>query len=99
MKKRRISVVIINSDKGQRLFNTVKDKIIVIDSDWETAVAGNANLERFTKRTDDVYLYGAVKNPMEFFENVSQGKIDIKKYVFNQMPIQMRRKLKGIFNS
>lgn len=98
-KNRRISVVIINSDKGQRLFNAVKDKIIVTDSDWETAIAGNANLERFTKRTDDVHLYGAVKNPMEFFENVSQEKIDIKKYVFNQMPIQMRRKLKGIFNS
>lgn len=91
-KGKRISVVLVNTEKGQRLIDKVEDKAELIESSREIAKAGNANLYRATRKYAGHIGYGA--NGIALIEKESKAGIDIKKYIFNQMPFLIRRTIK-----
>ena len=88
------SLVLLNSEKGQNLFNEVKDKIIYKETDFENSIKYNSAMVQ------------SVKIPMkrdEFFENID--KLNFKKIVkkYTDFPkkdfiiIRILRKVKKIF--
>lgn len=93
-KGRRISVVLVNTDKGQTLVDTVQDEVEQVESTWEVAKAGNANLYRATRKYAGYVGYGI--EGAALIEREAQSGIDTKKFLFNQMPIGMRRAFKKI---
>ena len=93
-KNRRVSVVIINSEYGDALFNDVKSLLIFTPSSWEAAKAGNSNLFRPTSRSVKKQNYAEHRNNPHFFDELSGLKGSIPKYAFNQLPMDLRRSIK-----
>lgn len=94
-KGRRISVVLVNTEKGSMLMNSVRGKVEQCESTREIAMAGNANLYRATRKYSGYVGYGT--EGITLIEREAKSKIDTKKVLFNQMPIEMRRALKRVF--
>ena len=94
-KGRRISVVLVNTDKGQAMMDSVRNKAEWFETTRDIARAGNANLYRPTRKYAGYVGYGAKGSAI--IEAEAGKNIDKKKYVFNQMPLGMRRAVKRIF--
>ena len=90
-KNRRISVVLINSRKGEYLINCVDEKIEKTESSWDVAKKGNPNLIRSTRK------YAGYREYSKMDSDIMQyGIQNKKKYYFNQLPLSVRRKLKRL---
>ncbi len=96
-KDRRISVVLVNTDKGQRIMESVREKAEWEESTWRIAKDGNANLYRATRKYSGYKGYKEVENKMIFFESEACAEINIKKYLYNQLPLSMRKEMKKVF--
>lgn len=69
------SLVIINSEKGKELFNTIKDKIVHKNINFEEAIRFNPSMTRSSKKNS---------NSKDFFDELNSGESLenlIKKYV------------------
>ena len=93
-KNRRVSVVIINSEKGEALFNEIKSVLNFTASSWETAKEGNSNLYKPTANVGRIRHYGKYMDAPDFFEDLSGTGKNITKFVFNQLPLNTRRTIK-----
>ena len=93
-KGRRISVALVNTENGQRLMEIVQGKADLVESTIGIARAGNANLHRATRKYSGNVGYKEVGDKMWFFENEANEGIDTKKYLFNQLPLEIRRNIK-----
>ncbi len=93
-KDRRISVVVLNTHKGEVVLKDVQDNIELQETSWEVAAQGNANLYRATRKFAGYVGYGEAKR--DFFEKEYNVGIDLKKYILNQLPIATRRTIKKI---
>ena len=91
---RRVSVVLTNTEKGMELIEYVKGEMKQVESTWEIAKAGNANLYRATRKYAGYVGYG-VKGA-KIISDSDANSIDIRKYIFNQFPGSVRRCLKRI---
>lgn len=69
-----MSLVIINSEKGQELFSSVKDNLIAKETDFEKAVSYNPSMIK-SEKTD--------KNRDKFFRDLDKLDFDklVKKYI------------------
>ena len=97
-KGRRVSVILTNSDKGQKLMEAIVDKISKEESTWNVAKDGNTNLYRSTRKYSGYVGYGAINEKESFFEKELYDRIDYGKYLFNQLPLGVRRTIKRMRN-
>lgn len=91
-KNRRISVFMVNSNKGKKIIKDIKKDIEMVATSWNIAAQGNSNLYKPTKKCVDYVGYGEMSQ--DFFECQYEKKIDVKKYIINQFPIEARRNIK-----
>ena len=91
---RRVSVVLANTEKGMELIEDVKGETKQVESTWEVAKAGNANLYRATRKYAGYVGYGT--KGAKIISDSDANSIDIRKYIFNQLPGSARRCLKRI---
>ena len=91
---RRVSVVLVNSDQGKELLDSIREDIILTESNWNVAAAGNVNIYRPTKKNSGYMGYGTVGKSIIVTEEKSG--IDLRKYVFNQLPFGFRRVIKRV---
>ena len=89
---RRISVVQVNNEKGEKLMESVQENSEWIESSRAVAKAGNTNLYRATRKYSGYQGYARFGEEIIIREAVS--RIDVKKYIFNQLPNSVKRKLK-----
>lgn len=92
-KGRRISVVLINSTKGQKMLEMIQEKVKIAESTWRVAKDGNPNLFRPTRKNSGYIVYSDVDKNLLFRND---GLENPKKYLFNQLPLSVRRQLKRI---
>lgn len=93
---RRVSVVVINSGKGEAFFMEAKSLLICTESSWEVAKAGNSNLCKPTTCGDRAKHYGEYKNEVGFFDKAGGIGKGFAKYAFNQLPMNTRRNIKRL---
>lgn len=91
---RRVSVVLANTEKGLKCLYDTQKKFNVVETKWEIAAQGNANLFRSTRKFAGYKGYGNISQ--NFFENEFTAGVNMKKYIFNQLPISVRRLIKKI---
>lgn len=91
---RRLSVVLVNSGKGQELLDLIAADISSEGTDWETAAEGNPNLFRPTHRPELIREFGDVTDSGVLFDREASGKVNRGKYWFNQLPPDLRRRIK-----
>lgn len=89
---RRVSVVLVNTEKGLKCLHDTQKKINVVATKWETAAEGNTNLFRSTRKFAGYKGYGNA--PQNFFENEFNVGVNMKKYILNQLPTSARRTIK-----
>ena len=95
-KDRRISVVVINSEKGEAFFSESRSRLVCTESSWEVAKAGNSNLYKPTAHGDRVKHYGEHNHDVSFFDDVSGMGKSLTKLAFNQLPMSIRRSIKRL---
>jgi coenzyme F420-reducing hydrogenase beta subunit len=93
-KGRRISVVLINTDRGQQMVDTVRNEVELVESNMETAKAGNANLYRPTRKYSGYQGYAMLGE--DVISREAESGLAVKKYVFNQLPHNVKRILKKV---
>ena len=85
-----ISLVLINSEKGNAIFNEVKDELVIIEKNIEEAKNGNQCLRKpFTKN----------KNYESFWKDYKENGYDfvVKKY-FIKSKMSLKRRVSLMFN-
>lgn len=93
-RNKRISAVLVNSPRGEELFDLIAADIVSAETDWETMAQGNANLRRPTARPDVPREFGDVQDTGMFWDREAAGKVNRGKYLFNQLPGEWRRAFK-----
>ena len=90
-----ISLVIINSNKGQELFENIKEKIIFVDTNLDEAIKYNSAMLKSACRS---------KNEIEFFNHLDDTDFDIlvnknipKKSSINKIVSKIKNKIKKVF--
>lgn len=91
---RRVSVVLANTEKGLKCLYDTQKKINIVETKWEIAAQENANLFRSTRKFAGYKGYGNTSR--NFFENEFTAGVNMKKYIFNQLPTSARRLIKKI---
>lgn len=93
----RVSVVLINSDVGEKAWSSVRDSVTSVDSTWEQAAKGNRNLYEPTHKPKGYFPYGNIDDAIEFFDNSIKEPVNRKKALFNMLPIMLKRRIKKMF--
>lgn len=93
-KNRRVSVVLINTRRGEKLLDLISGDIRMTGTDWNTAAEGNPNLQRPTRIFGTSKEFGDVTDPGLLFDRESSQKVNSGKYWFNQLSPEMRRAVK-----
>lgn len=95
-KGKRVSCVLLNSNKAKRIWFSENLNIKYIETDWRIAVKGNSNLLKSTERPASYFSYGNIENTDEFFENSLHEKGNRKRALFNKLPMSLRRRIKKL---
>lgn len=93
---KRISVVLINSEKGEEVWKRIQRKVKHKKVDWEIAAKGNSNLYKSSDKPMDYMAYGKIKNYMNFFDMEKESKVNLEKEIFNMLPFGLKRFIKKI---
>lgn len=96
---RGVSVVLVNSKKGEWLFDLIKDKIFYVKSDWESAALLNPELKRPAIKPevrDRFYTVFREENNNEFFSKTLKPGFRLKKRINNIIPFKLRTIIKRI---
>lgn len=95
-KNRRISVVLINTNKGKKMLKDIEKYIEMEESSWDVAARCNTNLYRSTRRYWGYCGYGDVGKRL--FQEDNESKIKLNKYIFNMLTINSKRKIRHLLN-
>jgi hypothetical protein len=103
-----ISLLIVNTEKGKRLFNNIKDKIETIPVKYESCVLFNPNLQkpttlsakRFEFKKDYVtkgfkyvlYKYGNVSWRYRLRKKIIAIKIKINTFIYTLKSVNYRKR-------
>ena len=93
---KRVSVALINTEKGMTLWKNAVDNLVYIQTDMKIAIKGNSNLVNPTKKPQSYIPYGEIEDKYNFFETATKEKGNVKKEFFNMLPVKIRRSLKKI---
>lgn len=92
-----ISVVLINTQKGEELFDEAKGKLTFEERELQEAINGNKQLQapsvKHKKRSEFIRAYESVGNFDDAFGQLSLAK-EIQKDAFIEKSITIRRKVK-----
>ncbi len=94
-----VSVVILNTQKANDVFNVLNDKITSIRSDYDKALKRNRNLAFPSKRhTQRDTIYANIKeiSPKEIFDVRLKLGLKIKARIKNMIPYKLKVKIKKI---
>ena len=95
-----ISLCIVNSKKGEKIFNQVKDKLIVFERNLEEAIAANAAFSKNTKensRRDEFWRDYNKSFKITIKKYLFPDKIGIKESFFVYTTYETRKKIKKFF--
>lgn len=95
-KRDRVSVVLLNTDKGMEAWNEIKAQMDCKETSLEMAVKGNGNLQSVSHKPSSYFPYGDVTDKEAFFDEASQKPGNRKKELFNMLPPMVRRRMKKI---
>lgn len=95
-KGRRVSVILVNNTRGEALLKLIFGELEAVDVLWKTAAQGNTNLIHPTPMTGMSRGFAEITDPGAFFDREASGKINNRRYWFNQLPQGVRRGIKGL---
>lgn len=90
---RGVSVVSVNTDKGQRLFHACKNKMAIVESSYQDAARFNPELKRPAIRPENYdAIYNSYQNDSTdvFFSRTLNPGLRIKKRINNILPFWLR---------
>lgn len=90
----RVSVVMINTEKGEAEWNSIKEKLNYRETSWDIAVKGNSNLCSASQKPSNFNAYGAIVDKDSFFNKIYYQVGNRKKELFNMLPLMARRLMK-----
>lgn len=92
----RVSVVLLNSQASKKVWDSIKEKVSYIETEWEIAYKGNPNLGKISGEPDKYFPYGEIENPMKYFDSVMMEPLNRRKMLFNMLPPIIRKIIKII---
>ena len=97
-----VSVLLVNSDKGKQLLDSVKEELLLVESKLEWAQEANGNLKQPSKRPakrDRIYYNFHTKPMEEFVKTDLKIKLDKKFHLAeilkHYIPYEKRQNLKA----
>lgn len=90
------SLILINDNKGQDIFDKVKDKIELLKSDIEKAAKYNKNLEKpiIRKNIRDTIYYVDKESSKNYIKNNLKVRFNLKKIIKLIIPTKIKRIIK-----